>query len=775
MISIQEDKAVSAKEYAELLQKLEENEIKNKKLSRELRLLQKKYELDRLNRTTTASLTRAMNREKARQEMYVSLLLQNCAEIIIVLDERLRFLMGSSSISDIINIEDIAALQGRTLEDVLSHDQEIEHAKEMIINACEEAANSKEHDPKTIEIEIKGIFYLVRIQPFAKSESDFTGLVVVMSDVTELTNAKDRATKASVAKDKFLSHMSHEMRTPLNSILGLSELQLQKENHDRETEESFWRIHNSSSLLLSIINDILDLSKVEAGKMEVVPAVYDVANMIVDTTQLNMMLVGEKPIEFRLEIDKNLPKRLIGDELRIKQLLNNVLSNGFKYTPKGEVSLEMYPEENSEKPGYINLIAKIKDTGQGLSADQLEGVFGEFARYNEGYNKNIEGSGLGLTIVHKLITMMEGRIIVESALGVGSTFTLVIPQKISGDAVLGEDVAKSLQSFQVSQKSLKRMKKFDITPMPYGRVLVVDDVESNLFVAKGFLLPYRLSVETVDSGLAAIELIEKGEVYDLIFMDHMMPDLDGMQTTKALREMGYGHPIVALTANAFSDSIKMFMENGFSGYASKPIDFIQIDKVLKEFVMARHPEAAAMVLERVAFSEATEISSHLRETFLRDAAKIIDVLEGGNGLKEFVVCIHGAKSALYNIKQPKLAEMASDLEAAGRANDQAFVDFKAPAFLIELKKVVAQMQNQKEETAQNNDYDAAALRNLLETIHTASENFDFDLLNDTIDEMNKNTYPQNIQLILDEISNNVLSGDYEDAGFLAQNVIGGLE
>jgi len=366
------------------------------------------------------------------------------------------------------------------------------------------------------------------------------------------------AEESNRAKSKFLAKMSHEMRTPMNSVRGLAEIQLQKSGHPPETKEIFSRIHNSSGLPLSIINDILDISKVEAGKMEIISAVYDTASMIFDTAQLNIMYIGSKKIKFDLYVDENIPAKLIGDEVRIKQVLNNLLSNAFKYTDEGTVKLSLHVGEHSNDDTVI--IITVSD------------------------------SGLGLTIAHQLIHMMGGDISVESVIGKGSTFTLRLPQKKGSTAVIGAKIAESLQKFESTRLAISEAEKIEVEPMPYGRVLVVDDVEANLFVAEGFLTAYEIDVELADSGTSAISKIEAGEIYDIIFMDHMMPGLDGVETTKIIRSLGYDHPIVALTANAFSDSMQMFMANGFSGYATKPIDFGQMDTHLKRFIRDKHSQ-----------------------------------------------------------------------------------------------------------------------------------------------------------------------------------------
>jgi len=405
----------------------------------------------------------------------------------------------------------------------------------------------------------------------------------------KLESALGRERSANNAKTKFLSNMSHEMRTPMNSIRGIAELQLQKNIHPPETEEAFARIYSSSNLLLSIINDILDLSKVEAGKMEMIPAPYETASMIVDTVQLNLMHVGSKEIEFKLSVDGNLPDYMIGDEIRIKQILNNILSNAFKYTEKGMVSLSFVAEEAPEKDSMTMFIS-VSDTGQGMTLSQLDSLFGdEFTRFNLKDNRAIEGSGLGLIIAYELTKMMGGAISAKSTPRKGSTFTVRLPQKRNGGNVLGSEMAEQLQDFKNSQKALTKISKIYREPMPYGRVLIVDDVESNLYVAKEFLVPYKIEADTAENGAQVISKIKDGEIYDIIFMDHMMPGLDGIETTKIIRGMGYSRPIVMLTANALSGSAQMFTENDFSGFISKPIDAAQLDKYLVRYIRDKQP------------------------------------------------------------------------------------------------------------------------------------------------------------------------------------------
>jgi CheY-like chemotaxis protein len=351
---------------------------------------------------------------------------------------------------------------------------------------------------------------------------------------------------------------------------------------------AYEKIHSSGINLLGIINDILDLTKIETGKMELNPFEYDVPSLINDAIQLNIVRIGSKPIEFKLSVDENLPTKLYGDEIRIKQILNNLLSNAIKYTEKGQIHLSVNHSIINED---IILVLSVSDTGQGMKEEDIRNVFDEYARFNTETNRSIEGTGLGLNIIKRIAEMMEGDISVESELGKGSTFTVTIKQKSADNSPIGEELAQQLSNFTFTSKK-QNNQEITREMMPYGSVLVVDDVEINLYVASEILLSYDLEVEMADSGFAVLDKIENGKKYDVIFMDHMMPKMDGIETTKKLRELGYTGFIVALTANALVGNDKIFAKNGFDGFIAKPIDIKQINTILNKFVRDMHPEEA---------------------------------------------------------------------------------------------------------------------------------------------------------------------------------------
>ena len=420
-------------------------------------------------------------------------------------------------------------------------------------------------------------------------ENEFFIAVYIMdlSSVNEMMAEKHRAEVSrenSEAKSRFLAYMSHEIRTPITAVLGIAEIQLQDPCLPMHQEEAFAKIFDSASTLLGIVNDILDLSKIEAGKMDLIESKYEMASLINDVAQLHLAYMGSKLLAFQVYVDENIPACLIGDELRIRQVLNNILSNAFKYTEKGSVKFAVaFEKVNDPNENKVNIIFTIADTGKGMSQEQLAALFNEYQRFHEEEVRSAAGTGLGMPIVMSLIQLMEGNVTVESDVGQGTTVRVTIPQKVFGNEVLGAESADNLKHFENQTGSSKKF-TFTAEPMPYGRVLIVDDVETNLFVASGLMSFYELNIETATGGREAIAKIKDGNVYDIIFMDHMMPELNGMETTKILRDMGYLEPIVALTANALIGQAEEFMRNGFDGFVSKPIQTAHLNGILNKFI-----------------------------------------------------------------------------------------------------------------------------------------------------------------------------------------------
>jgi len=628
-----------------------------------------------------------------------------------------------------------------------------------------------------------------------RSASRMIANAVIRNEMAnELVFAKEQAEQSNRSKSVFLSHMSHEIRTPMNAILGIAEIQLRDDSHSPVTIEAFGKIYESGDLLLNIINDILDLSRIESGKLELTYAKYDIPSLINDTVQLNRLRYDSKPIEFFLYVDENTPIDLFGDELRIKQILNNILSNAYKYTDEGKIEFHV-SAENPDKNHIENtvLVFRVKDTGQGMTEDQLERLFEEYARFNMEKNRTTVGAGLGMSISKRLIELMNGSISVESELNKGSVFTARIPQKRIGSTVCGKELTEKLQNFHFQNTTIIKKTRFLREYMPYGSVLIVDDVESNIYVTKGMLLPYGLKIDTASSGFSAIDKIKNGNVYDIVFMDHMMPKMDGVEAAKILREMGYNNAIIALTANALVGRAEMFMKNGFDGFISKPIDSRELNLFLNDFIRNKQPleviEAARRTQSEnnsnngeVDAGNAEKISK-MAELFILDAQNAINVLEDLNkdisslnseALNTYVVTVHGMKSALANLGEMELSGIAFKLEIAGKDHQMDELEKATPAFIASLHSLIKKYKPEKKEVDTDiTSIDINFLREKLNTIKTACASFDKNTSKAALQEIKQRNWPSHVNEIIDEISINLLHSSFKKAAAAVEDYLKG--
>ncbi|MCL2839636.1 MAG: response regulator [Defluviitaleaceae bacterium] len=485
------------------------------------------------------------------------------------------------------------------------------------------------------------------------------------------------AEEANRAKTRFLARMSHEIRTPITSVVGVSEIQLRHQNLPPDIKDAFGKINDSGHLLLGIVNDILDFSKIESGNMPLANQEYEVASLINDATQIHAVYLEHKNIRFEVKIDEHLPVYLIGDALRIRQIINNLLSNAFKYTEAGCVSLLLSYE--GLQGDLINLTISIHDTGMGMTEAQIEALkTSEYTRFHE-QEGFVSGTGLGISIVYSLAHLMNAQIDFKSEVGKGTVVHVCIPQKTCSLETIGKELARSLERFEMGVNTKKTT--FISEPMPYGKVLVVDDVDANLFVAKGLLAFYDLRVETCSSGNEAIRMIAQGNVYDIIFMDHMMPGISGAEAMFKLRETGYTQPIIALTANALIGQAEVFIEKGFDDFISKPIQTKRLDEILIKYVRDKQPPeviAEANAMAQVAkashiddFMNDEAVVGKLRNDFARDHKntfeKIMKAIAAGDTPTAYRL-VHTVKGLAGLISENALMDAAQAMENSLRSD-----------------------------------------------------------------------------------------------------------
>jgi len=622
--------------------------------------------------------------------------------------------------------------------------------------------------------------YQVDVAILKDLNGETTGYIEVVQDITNLkimAKKQAEAETANLAKSVFLAKMSHEIRTPMNAILGITEIQLEDDSLSPAMLEALNKIYVSANLLLNIINDILDLSKAEVGKLELIPGKYNVASMIYDSVQLNMVQFSNKAVDFELEVDPNVPTELFGDELRIKQLLNNLLTNAFKYTNKGLVKLSIVSERKNEEPNVM-LIFNVSDTGQGMTEEQKSRIFDEFARFNLEYNRAVQGTGLGMSIVKHLIQMMNGEISVESKVEEGTVVNVRIPQGFISSSVLGEELVKNLQNSRFIGDSQLKNVRIEREPMPYGSVLIVDDVESNLYVARCLLSPYKLSIDTAESGMEAVEKIKSGKIYDVVFMDQMMPKMDGVEAVKIMRDSGYSAPIIALTANAIVGQSEILLNSGFDDFISKPIDIRQMNYVLNRFIRDKQSEEVIKeVRQKYNISKINpyeidfKANPDLLFAFVRDAKKKLPIM--GNiskninaatdeDLRIFTINVHAIKSALANIGEKALSNVARKLETAGMEGNRAVISADTGIFLENLGEVIQKLESLKNTTVSEEEDTVYLQAHLLE-FRSACTNYDKKLAKSILAELCSAQLSLKTKEFLDVLQELLLHSDFEEA------------
>ena len=519
--------------------------------------------------------------------------------------------------------------------------------------------------------------------------------IVTLVDITYEEELLERLRVSDRAKTDFLTNMSHEIRTPINGIMGMNSLLLRQiDTLPREKiAEYAGNMQRASRTLLAIVNDILDISKIESGKMELLCEGYELASLINDCYTIVASNCKKKNLDLYMEIDENLPSILYGDDVRIRQIVNNFLSNAVKYTKRGHVILKISYSRIDEE--NINLRIDVKDSGIGIQKKDMENLFQNFTRLEEHKNRNIEGTGLGLSLTKRLVDMMHGEVLVESRYGEGSTFTAIIPQKVICEDGIG-DMKQIFENYELSVGAMMPVPQFAGV-----HILVVDDMEMNRIVAKEMLLQTGAIVDVAGSGEEGLTLM-KEQHYDLIFMDQMMPDMDGIATFEEMKRMNHQNkttPVIAMTANAVKGAKEMYLQHGFADYISKPIFEEKMWKILERFLVDKQTEAVEKknsdggaeenkksLQERFPYLDTEQGMSVCMEdedfylkilkVYLKD--EMVDTLQQeyeAGAWAQYQIHVHGLKNVSANIGAMELSGQFKGLEYAIKNHDIPDTDY----------------------------------------------------------------------------------------------------
>jgi signal transduction histidine kinase/CheY-like chemotaxis protein len=814
-----------------------------------------------------------------------------------------RFAYCTNAFLKLLGFDSFDAINGRTFADVISPVTGPGPAEEMV-SVCRQALEEKKSVfiDRVFDLQNRGDprYYTIHFTPMMDQAGVADGSIMLFHDMTDIHNAMEDAKQANKAKSAFLANTSHEIRTPMNAIVGMAELIL-REKISQTIYGYVMSIKQASNNLLAIINDVLDFSKIESGKLDIVTADYLLSSMLNDVISVIRMKVMEKPIELLIYVDGNIPNNLYGDVVRIRQIVMNLLSNAVKYTQKGSITLQVSGQRLSEE--IFELTVSIIDTGIGIKEEDYSKLFGDFVQVDTTKNRGIEGTGLGLAISRNLCNLMGGDIRFSSIYGEGSTFTMTIPQKIIKNDMLvrvedpenkpvllyeiHETIAKSLcytfenlgvpytwvnlqskfyeallekkyayifAGYTILEGVLQVLEKMELTvkvvvmaeygtqvqnpnvtilPLPVhslsianllnnvseyagqeadpnavkfiapqAKVLIVDDINTNLIVARGLMFPFRMQMDVCQSGQEAINMVQKNR-YDLIFMDHMMPEMDGIETTTRIRELesedGYYQklPIIALSANAVSGMKEMFTKKGMNDFLSKPIEISKMNTILDKwlpdakkeaYIPDDLPEFTIEELEEVEdepfMIDGIDVAKGLSMTggtleyyieslqsYVKDGqekvVQIKEVLQKGDiGL--YTTYVHALKSASASIGAIELSESAKKLEMAGKSRDMDHINANNDSFISDLESTLANIAAALEARADKNAIAVEAgspedLKNYLPALREALDAIDMQKSDQLIKEITAKKWDTSIAGAIQEIAQHILFSDFDEA------------
>lgn len=606
--------------------------------------------------------------------------------------------------------------------------------------------------------------------------------VNTINNILIMEKEKQEALISNETKGKFLANMSHEIRTPINAVLGMDAMIL-RECQDDSIREYALNIQNAGQTLLSLINDILDFSKIESGKMEITPVEYDFSSMIHDVANMIIMRAKDKGLQMNLTVDSTLPCKVYGDEVRIRQVLVNLLTNAVKYTKEGSMGLTVNGKREGEE---ILLSFTVEDTGIGIKAEDIQKLFARFERIEEERNRNIEGTGLGMSITMQLLKLMDSELKVESEYGVGSKFSFEIRQRIVVDEPIGnlEERIKSLSSEYTYEAAFSA---------PEAHILVVDDNAINRKVFRNLLKQTKVKVDEAESGMECLELVQQNH-YDLIFLDHMMPEMDGVETLHHMKEIDdypcKTTPVIALTANAICGAREMYLKEGFNEFLSKPIQPEKLEKMIKEWLpkdlilkgiqMVEDEEKVEVSLPEIEGIDWNSALAHLpdKDLLMQTIYDFYSTLDGeadflqncyenlkndDTMLESYRIKVHAMKSSAALIGIKELSEKAKMLELAAADGNKELIYEETEAFLKEWRAYKTKLAICITETAKEEVKDFSVVKEKLELLKDAMDMMDIDMADEIMKELRGYQYSEAINEKVESLGAAVVNLDVEKA------------
>ncbi|MDR2591563.1 MAG: response regulator [Chitinispirillales bacterium] len=845
------------------------------------------------------SIYESIKKQKSEQDTYLRLIFGNTPDVILVLDANLMYVLGTKNSMRVLGIN-TDALTGQDVSAVFLQIMPMDWVSALTndLRGVLSSGISKRFSKFVATVHGSEYYFETSVIPIKDdSTGAVTGVILTMHDETTLHEAVLNAERSNKAKTNFLAKISHEIRTPMNAIAGMAELIL-REHISGLVREHALSIRQASGNLMAIINDILDFSKIESGKLEIVETEYQFASLINDVISIIRMRVIDKQIFFTTNIDCDIPGRLIGDEIRMRQILLNLLSNAFKYCDRGFISIHVSSEKASD--GEVTMVFDISDSGIGIKPEDHARLFTDFVQLDKVAHKEVEGTGLGLVITKSLCEAMGGSIDVYSVYGEGSTFTVRIPQKfisyerfanvddpgsknvliyetrqaysssiicsidnlgvgctlVSNQSRFLEELNKNKYThvfvssflFESTEKIVRNL-GIDITVVllaeygenavnketvktlempvhsisianllngamdvvyaenpqggtpfmaPSARVLIVDDLITNLRVAEGLMLPYKMQIDVCQSGAEAIEQV-RGKPYDIVFMDHMMPEMDGIEAAQKIRDLGGDEykrlPIVALTANAVSGVREMFLQNGFNDFLAKPIEMMKLNAILDAWLPAEKKMpyvaedgdayAPAFEIPGIDVSSGVQMTGGNERNYLRalsafykdgtdKLSQLSESFERGD-TKAYAACAHAVKGAGASVGAVKLSSFAKALELAAKNENLNYIKNNHETFMDEFKTLLGNIRYVvSPEGKQTNAVipDSAFIKGRLTELRNALVEFNIEAADNALSVLLGEQLDAATGEMLERVSNKILICEYDQALVIVEGMLG---